>query len=140
MSKQPEALRLANYIEKCDRCGGTKAAAAELRRLHAENEALRGGLETECMRLAACSTAALGYFDGCIDEYKSASLNDVLRLRADYSAKDTLLRQALEALKSVDGTIASLASVLSATPEPGAPADLVRSAITAIQQRLGDTE
>lgn len=38
-------------------------------------------LETERMRLAACSTAALGYFNRCIDEYKSAALNDVLALR-----------------------------------------------------------
>ncbi len=33
------------------------------------------------MRLAACGTAALGYFKGCKDEYKSASLDDVLRLQ-----------------------------------------------------------
>lgn len=38
-------------------------------------------LERERMRLAACGTAALGYFEGCHDEYKSASLADVLRLR-----------------------------------------------------------
>lgn len=41
-------------------------------------------LEVECeverLRLAACGVAALGYFDGCKDEYKSASLDDVLRL------------------------------------------------------------
>lgn len=46
-----------------------------------ECESLRQQLETERMRLAACGTAALGYFDGCKDEYKSASLDDVLRLR-----------------------------------------------------------
>lgn len=46
-----------------------------------EIEYLRQQLETERMRLAACGTAALGYFDGCKDEYKSASLDDVLRLR-----------------------------------------------------------
>ena len=40
MSDQPEALRLAERIEKCDRCGGTKAVAAELRRLYAENALL----------------------------------------------------------------------------------------------------
>lgn len=39
-------------------------------------------LETERMRLAACGVAALGYFDGCKDEYRSASLEDVLRLYA----------------------------------------------------------
>lgn len=42
---------------------------------------LEAEIERERMRLAACSAAALGYFDGCIDEYKSASLDDVLRLR-----------------------------------------------------------
>jgi L-lactate utilization protein LutC len=40
MADQPVALRLAERIEKCDRCGGTKAVAAELRRLYAENERL----------------------------------------------------------------------------------------------------
>ena len=38
-------------------------------------------LEIERMRLAGCSVAALGYFDGCNDEYNSASLQDVLALR-----------------------------------------------------------
>lgn len=42
---------------------------------------LREQLEVERMRLAACGTAALGYFNGCADQYKSASLADVLRLR-----------------------------------------------------------
>ena len=46
-----------------------------------EIESLRQQLETERMRLAACGTAALGYFNGCADKYKSASLDDVLRLR-----------------------------------------------------------
>ena len=47
-------------------------------------------LETERMRLAGCGVAALGYFTECADEYKSASLNDVLRLyqeAADLRAK-----------------------------------------------------
>ncbi|MHC9098251.1 hypothetical protein [Pseudomonas aeruginosa] len=47
---------------------------------------LEAELETERMRLAGCGTAALGYFDGCADAYKSASLSDVLRLRADCDA------------------------------------------------------
>ena len=41
---------------------------------------LEGECEVERLRLAACGVAALGYFDGCKDEYKSASLDDVLRL------------------------------------------------------------
>ncbi|EMP0914935.1 hypothetical protein RZM60_004240, partial [Pseudomonas aeruginosa] len=47
---------------------------------------LEAELETERMRLSACATAALGYFDGCADAYKSASLSDVLRLRGDCDA------------------------------------------------------
>ena len=37
-------------------------------------------LEIERLRLVSCGTAALGYLKGCRDEYKSASLDDVLRL------------------------------------------------------------
>lgn len=44
-------------------------------------EEAKAELERERMRLAGCGVAALGYFDGCCDEYKSASLDDVLRLR-----------------------------------------------------------
>ncbi|MDU0688824.1 hypothetical protein Q8W98_12225 [Pseudomonas aeruginosa] len=56
-----------------------EAALARVAGLEAE-------LETERMRLAGCGVAALGYFDGCADAYKSASLSDVLRLRADCDA------------------------------------------------------
>lgn len=45
-----------------------------------QNKALEADLETERLRLAACGVAALGYFDGCKDEYRSASLEDTLRL------------------------------------------------------------
>jgi hypothetical protein len=38
-------------------------------------------LEVERMRLAAVGMAALGCFDGCADEYQSATLQDVLALR-----------------------------------------------------------
>jgi hypothetical protein len=47
---------------------------------------LEHALEVEIMRLAACGAAALGYFDGCADEYKSGSLDDVLNLRAELAA------------------------------------------------------
>jgi len=56
----------------------TSEEAEQLRQRVAE---LEKELERERMRLAACSAAALGYFEGCCDEYKSASLDDVLRLR-----------------------------------------------------------
>lgn len=42
---------------------------------------LRDELEIERCRLAACGVAALGYVEGCKEEYKSASLDDVLRMR-----------------------------------------------------------
>lgn len=54
-------------------------------------------LETERMRLSACGTAALGYYDGCADEYRSASLDDVLRLRAEVERLRTLLSEAIRA-------------------------------------------
>lgn len=57
-------------------------AAAERDQLRAEVERLEDALETETMRLAACGVAALGYFQGCAEEYDSASLRDVLALRA----------------------------------------------------------
>ena len=53
-------------------------------------------LETERMRLAACGTAALGYYDWCADEYRSASLDDVLRLRVEAERLRTLLSEAAE--------------------------------------------
>ena len=53
---------------------------AEVDTIRAEVERLKANLETERLRLAACGVAALGYFDGCKDEYRSASLEDTLRL------------------------------------------------------------
>ena len=58
--------------------------------------ALERELENERMRLAACGTAALGYYDGCADEYRSASLDDVLRLRAEVERLRTLLDSAAD--------------------------------------------
>lgn len=54
-------------------------------------------LETEGLRLAACSTAALGYFEGCADEFKSASLDDVLRLRASHAELEDKVKRLVEA-------------------------------------------
>lgn len=65
---------------------------AECIRLGERIAALEKELETERMRLAACGVAALGYFNGCADEYKSASLDDTLRLQAEKER----LREALE--------------------------------------------
>lgn len=73
--------------EDCETCHGIiDGKHVEAERLRAENAALKDQLETECVRLAACSTAAIGYFEGCDDKYRSAALNDVLRLRAENAA------------------------------------------------------
>lgn len=55
-------------------------------RMARESQALAAELERERLRLAACGTAALGYFEGCKPEYDSASLRDVLRLAAEVAA------------------------------------------------------
>ena len=81
----------------------------------AEIAALRQQLETERMRLAACGTAALGYFDGCKDEYKSASLDDVLRLRQQL-AECELERDELVA--ALDYVIRDLELRASLNPDP----------------------
>lgn len=75
--REAEIARLDGLVSS--RTAERDAAQARVAGLEAE-------LETERMRLAACGTAALGYFDGCADAYKSASLSDVLRLRADCDA------------------------------------------------------
>lgn len=51
--------------------------------LHADNLRLQDELEVERLRLAACGVAALGYFEGCKPEFRSGSLEDVLRLYKD---------------------------------------------------------
>ncbi|MBX5587500.1 hypothetical protein P3831_03865 [Pseudomonas aeruginosa] len=56
------------------------------RSLKDQISALKEELEIERQRLAACGVAALGYFNGCADAYKSASLADVLKLRAEHDA------------------------------------------------------
>ena len=70
-------------------------------RLQDENAELKTELERERIRLAACGSAALGYYDGCNDEYKSASLDDVLRL-----LKDAERYNKLWAMKSISLIIA----------------------------------
>ena len=62
-------------------------------------------LETERLRLAACGVAALGYFEGCKDEYKSASLEDVLQLNKKVAAltaeRDALREATKECVKAL---------------------------------------
>ncbi len=58
--------------------------------------------ERERMRLAACGAAALGYFNGCADEYKSASLDDVLSLRKERDRLEASQRSAWNAAADRD--------------------------------------
>jgi DNA repair exonuclease SbcCD ATPase subunit len=72
--------------------------AVSSRRYKEEITSLKEQLETERLRLAACGVAALGYFDGCKDEYRSASLEDTLRL---YAKNQELKAQLAEANRNL---------------------------------------
>ena len=71
-------------------------------------EAAENKLETERMRLAACSVAALGYFDGCAKEYTSASLDDVLNLRKRLEAAEKELVEIRHGAAVANDTIKAL--------------------------------
>lgn len=73
-------------------------AIVEITRLRARVQELEKDCERERMRLAACGTAALGYYkrvDSIANEYKSASLDDVLRLQDD----NATLRATIDGLR-----------------------------------------
>ena len=76
--KQPDALALADHLEQFRSFPDDLAAAAELRRLHDENEALKAA-QYEC-----------GFGAGCC--YQAAKSE----------ADEALLRQALDALNHVN--------------------------------------
>lgn len=87
-TKNEEALRLAETFDHPlpPEWSDMQAAAAELRRLHAENEGLRAELEREQMRLAACGVVAMsdtpesaGKARDMHPDYRSASCEDVAR-------------------------------------------------------------
>lgn len=61
---------------------------------------LEAELETERQRLAACGVAALGYFEGCLPQYKSGSLNDVLCLRDSNKQLEAEKARLLDALRA----------------------------------------
>lgn len=82
MSETPRTDEMLDAIEQA-----TDRAIVEISLLERENAALRDSLETESMRLAACGVAALGYFTDCPPEYRSASLEDVLRLQSALAAE-----------------------------------------------------
>lgn len=90
--ERPEAVDLAQVVvdevkhSYNERKTVSEASAAIMAAHDRIVGALRAELETERMRLAGCGVAALGYFDGCAEEFKSASLSDVLKLRAERDA------------------------------------------------------
>lgn len=73
-------------------------AADELERQAKEIAELKEQLETESIRLEACGVAALGWFDGCKDEYRSASLEDTIKLYASHTALRAVAKEMAEAL------------------------------------------
>lgn len=95
----------------CDR-------AADLLQSQAERiKALEAECEVERLRLTACGVAALGYFDGCKDEYKSASLDDVLRLnkrctdlRAELGDLPEAQAEMLSEIKQLRAQLAAIAA------------------------------
>lgn len=126
---QLEAKRLREALEEfvngADEClddGGWAAMVVSMEAYHICDEAissptstealdayvaekvkeLQNELERERMRLAACGTAALGYFEGCCDEYKSASLDDTLRL---YAKAEQITRQRDLAVSAIENLV-----------------------------------
>lgn len=92
------------------------------RQLETELAEARQQLETERMRLAACSTAALGHFTDCLPEYRSAALEDVLQLRQQLVEQDALverMRESLiECLDDSNQVLAEYEQLYSATYRP----------------------
>jgi len=103
-------------------------------------------LETEQMRLAGCSVAALGYFNGCADEYKSASLSDVLALRERYNKAVSAYKEVSECDEKSKAQVKMLVEALEAIrnelgiPQPGYPqpvanaADIAKEALIKIKE------
>jgi hypothetical protein len=92
-----------NIGDPCERYRD-KLKMTELRvqNLEKEIQRLKSELETERLRLAACGVAALGYFEGCKDEYRSASLEDVLRLRDENKRlRDEIYKVRVEKANSI---------------------------------------
>ena len=70
-------------------------------------------LETERMRLVGCSIAALGYFKGCVDEYKSASLSDVLALKAKYDSAVSDYKELSQCFEKAEAQVKMLVEALA---------------------------
>ena len=107
---------LGNYFE---------GMADEIIRLRKKLAAAERQLEVERMRLAACGVAALGYFEGCADEYRSASLDDVLRLHARLAALTSHMNEVHEVLGGTD-TVLTLEAALHVVAKLKAAERVVR--------------
>ena len=81
-----EIERLNIYSKFPFGCDNAEHFADEIARLKARIKELENETERERMRLAACGTAALGYFKECHEDYRSASLEDTLRLYGKYES------------------------------------------------------
>lgn len=91
MNQQPEALHWAEWLDDLfDADGEPKAAAAELRRLHEENEALRKQLKHA--ELAASAEASI------VDELQ-AELQEQARVNGIGSERELKLMAENEALR-----------------------------------------
>lgn len=86
------ALNESSYVQI------NQQQAKVIQDLTAKVAELEDELERERIRLAACGVAALGYFDGCKDEYRSASLDDTLRLYESYTNEQHKVRALTDAL------------------------------------------
>lgn len=88
--KEPCACVAYAIVEKVEEWAGAQATKRD--------EEAEAELDRERMRLAACGVAALGYFNGCHDDYRSGSLDDVLQLNAQLTAANERLAKVRDAL------------------------------------------
>lgn len=86
-AEQQAAKLLREHAMEVKLVGGfMEVSPSEIIFLLDKIESLNSELEVERMRLVACGVAAQGHFEDCLEEYKSASLDDVLQLRAEYES------------------------------------------------------
>ena len=88
--------------------GPKRGVVEDVADVRSELNSTKEELETERMRLAGCGVAALGYFEGCRDEYKSSSLDDVLRLRQQLQAAQEEIADLKNTIKTRDFEVETL--------------------------------
>ena len=121
--KQPDALRLADHLERFRSFPDDLEAAAELRRLHAENEALRYEVDA----IAAIKEERDGL---------QASLREAKKLLEAYTqvkaADEARMRHAVRALERMK----KYGDVFLCRAHEQKPYDQVCEAIDALKERL----